>query len=213
MLVLSCIRTKIIILRDIVVYYISFLFDCRVLAWYIQEMKKILLILIIFLLTVPAMSKTLTGGVVYTVETAREAAFDGIEYEISMEPFKKYLQDPGFISAAKKEGGRPKVSKRGRRITYFSDGEYGVVYDKNTDLGYQYNQQGQLIYIEIKSGNQYPYIKKKYKSNGVLAGVIYVVKAHESFVYKMDGKLAAHWIGNVRYDEQGNIAGKRKTLK
>ena len=212
MLVLSCIRTKIIILRDIVVYYISFLFDCRVLAWYIQEMKKILLILIIFLLTVPAMSKTLTGGVVYTVETAREAAFDGIEYEISMEPFKKYLQDPGFISAAKKEGGRPKVSKKGRWVTFFQDGEYGVKYKSNLEYVYYYSRNGQLKYIEKcpKNCARYPLITKKYDINGRLSRVFFRTAEFESFVYTIDKELVAHWKNEFCYDKNGLIIAKRK---
>ena len=44
----------------------------------------------------PVYGLTLKGGVKYTVESAREEAFRNIEYEISMEPHKKYLTDPGY---------------------------------------------------------------------------------------------------------------------
>ena len=173
-------------------------------------MKKFLITLLLFLIMLPAGAKTLTGGVVYTVESARKAAFEGIEYEISMEPFKKYMTDPGFISPAKTEGGKPKVSKKGRRVVWFSSGNYGVIYYKNPILGYLYNKNGQLIYIEISTNTTFPYIQKKYDVAGNLVGVGLVVEKNESFVYTIDKKMIAHWVGNVRYDEQGNVVGFRK---
>ena len=171
-------------------------------------MKKYLIIFLIFLLTVPAMSKTLTGGVVYTVESAREAAFDGIEYEISMEPFKKYHQDPGFISAAKKEGGRPKVSKRGRRVQFFSSGEYGVKY-YGQDVIYYYSNTGNLKSLEFRKRKNYPYISVKYDITGALLGVCLLVSNKESFVFTPNKVLHSHWKNNKCYDVNGNVVMKR----
>ena len=158
------------------------------------------------------MSKTLTGGVVYTVESAREAAFDGIEYEISMEPFKKYLQDPGFISVAKKEGGRPKVSKRGRRVQFFSDGGYGIIYKNNAQFGFYYNKYGKLEMIEIyniKRNKSYPYLSTKYNSSGVLLAVSLAVSKSESYIFDIHKKLTAHWINQYGYNEKGELEKTR----
>ena len=90
----------------------------------------------------PVYGLTLKGGVKYTVESAREEAFRNIEYEISMEPHKKYLTDPGYTPG---EGGKkPKISKRGRYVNYFSDGTYGVRYYANWKYIYVYNNNGKL---------------------------------------------------------------------
>lgn len=177
-------------------------------------MKKILITILLIMSMLPAAAKTLTGGVVYTVESAREAAFEGIEYEISMEPFKKYMKDPGFIAAAKTEGGKPRVSKRGRWVTYFSDGSYCVTYSDKMYV-YYYDNSGILGYIEInlRKNNIYPFITKKYDLNGRLVGVFFVVSKDESFVYTHDKKLVGHWINDTLYDEKGVIEGKRKSSK
>ena len=159
------------------------------------------------------MSKTLTGGVVYTVESARKAAFDGIEYEISMEPFKKYLQDPGFISAAKKEGGRPKVSRKGRRVVLFSRGEYGVRYNDSPYCDYYYNDSGKLIAIGKFGKNyqakQYPKLYIKYKVSGRIESVTYYTSGGESFTYDKNKSLIVHWKNDKGYDINGKIINKR----
>ncbi len=172
-------------------------------------MKKILIILVIMLLSLPAMSKTLTGGIVYTVESARKAAFEGIEYKISMEPFKKYMKDPGFISPAKKDGGRPKVSRRGRRVVWVSSGGYGVIYNNNKNYAYLYDQNGQLVYIDIRKKDTYPYVVKKYDVSGNLVTVSLIVRAQETFVYDLEGNLLGYWVGNIKYDKHGKVSGYR----
>ena len=89
----------------------------------------------------PVNALTLKGGVEYTVESAREEAFRNIEYQIPMEPHKKYLTDPGYTPG---EGGKkPKISKKGRSVNYFSDGSYAVRYYTNWIYVY--------IYIQIKA--------------------------------------------------------------
>ena len=174
-------------------------------------MKKILITILLIMSMLPAAAKTLTGGVVYTVESAREAAFEGIEYEISMEPFKKYMKDPGFIAAAKTEGGKPRVSKRGRWVAYFSDGDYAVIYKAKPNYMYQYDKNGCLIYIVItqRKGKTYPYITKKYDVNGNFVCVFFVVKQNESYVYNADKKLDGHWVNNTLYDSNGRVVGSR----
>ena len=177
-----------------------------------HTMKKLLITLLLFLIMLPAVAKTLTGGVVYTVESARKAAFEGIEYEISMEPFKKYMTDPGFISPAKTEGGKPKVSKRGRWITYFSDGGYGVTYKNDSDVGYYYNYKGKLEMLEIdeKNKNAFPYLSKQYDINGKLLQVSQEVSERESYVFDTQKKLLAHWINQYGYNEKGELEKTRR---
>lgn len=175
-------------------------------------MKKILITILLIMSMLPAAAKTLTGGVVYTVESAREAAFEGIEYEISMEPFKKYMKDPGFIAAAKTEGGKPRVSKRGRMLQWFSDGEYAVIYNTNINYVYYYDINGKLGSVEIRNKyrNSYPFLSRKYDTNGKLVLVGLFVSKQESFAFTPDKSLTSYWIKDTCYDSAGKVIGKRK---
>ena len=168
-------------------------------------MKKILITILLIMSILPAAAKTLTGGVVYTVESAREAAFEGIEYEISMEPFKKYMKDPGFIAAANTEGGKPRVSKRGRRVEYFSDGGYAVRYRNNLLLAFYYDKKGVLIAIETGNLQKFPFVSRKYKARGLLIHSILNVSKTEAYMYNADKKLQVHWVDDKCYDADGHI--------
>lgn len=177
-------------------------------------MKKFLITLLLFLIMLPAVAKTLTGGVVYTVESARKAAFEGIEYEISMEPFKKYMTDPGFISPAKTEGGKPKVSKKGRKIVLFYRGEYCINYDDSPSLDYYYNAAGKLIAVGMFVKNRhtvkkYPRLYLKYDIVGHLESVTYYTARGESFTYDKNKSFIVHWKNNKGYDANGKIINKR----
>ena len=177
-------------------------------------MMKNLFIILLLLITLPAVSKTLTGGVVYTVESAREAAFDGIEYEISMEPFKNYMTDPGFISPAKTEGGKPKVSKKGRKIVQFYRGEYCINYNDSPSRDYYYNASGGLMAIGVFVENKhtvkkYPKLYVKYNVAGHLESVTYYTARGESFTYDKNKSFIVHWKNNKCYDFNGKIINKR----
>ena len=60
-------------------------------------MKKFICLLIIFVFTVcAAQSVTLSGGVSYTVNEARQIAFDGVAQKIDMSKYKEYFVDKNF---------------------------------------------------------------------------------------------------------------------
>lgn len=74
---------------------------------------------------------TLEGGVVYTVESARKEAFDGVKYKIPVASFKEHLTDPNFEEnkAAIASG----ITDLGNRwIEWFSTGGYNIVYKNNS---------------------------------------------------------------------------------
>ena len=152
----------------------------------------------------PVYGLTLKGGVKYTVESAREEAFRNIEYQIPMEPHKKYLKDPGYTPG---EGGKkPKISKKGRTVSYFSDGSYAVRYYTNWKKIYIYNGKGDLEAIEIRcTSNVYPKISRCYDKKGILVNVTFWISATDNYIYDINGVLLAYWKGNVAYDKKGNV--------
>lgn len=173
-------------------------------VWYIEIMKRVLLFLIMLIMVLPVQCETLKGGVVYTVESAREEAFRGIEYQISMEPYKKYMTDPGYTPA--KGNRKAKIKKRGRDITFFDDGSYGVV---RGNISYYYKPNGKLEAIEITPEGSYPKLTKVYDINGNLDSITYYINGSDSFVYDKDKSFNGKWLGNEFYNASGQLKIKR----
>ncbi len=151
---------------------------------------------------------TLEGGVTYTVESARKEAFEGVKYKIPVSSFKEHLTDKNFEKNRKtKTSGVVEFSDR--RVGWFSDASYAVMYNKNKYIVYYYNKTGKLTEIDYKSSLVRPIKIYKYTPKGKLQNVIFDISANESFIYKLDGKLEAHWVGNNCYDEEGKLILKR----
>ena len=170
--------------------------------------RAITLLTLIILTMSPVFGLTLEGGVTYTVESARKEAFSGVKYKIPVSSFKKYMQDPNFEEnkAAIAAG---KVDLGDRWIERYSDDGYGVIYKKNILHSYFYDKYGKLENIEVRSSLKYPTKTYLYSTKGTLENVVFVVSIDEAFIYKMDGKLDSHWIGDDCFDENGNFVLKR----
>lgn len=146
---------------------------------------------------------TLEGGVTYTVESARKEAFEGVKYKIPVSSFKEHLRDRNF---AENGVGSTGVKDLGDKwVEHYSDGSYGIVYKKNLFYSFFYNKSGNLTEIEIRTSLVCPTKTYKYMPNGRLENVIFVVSKNESFIYRLNGELEAHWIGNNCYDENGKL--------
>ena len=78
---------------------------------------------------------TLEGGVVYTVESARKEAFDGVKYKIPVSSFKEHLRDRNF-EENKKTKTSGVVDLGDRKIGWFSDTSYAVMYNNNKYIVY-----------------------------------------------------------------------------
>ena len=172
-------------------------------------MKKFICLLIIFVFTgCAAQSLTLSGGVSYTVNEARQIAFDGVPKKIDMSKYKEYFVDKNYEKNQEymKNG---KFRLRNRQLTLFSDQSYGIRYKKNKTTGFYYDKYGKLENIEVRSSLKYPTKTYLYSTKGTLENVVFVVSIDEAFIYKMDGKLDSHWIGDDCFDENGNFVLKR----
>lgn len=58
--------------------------------------KLVFVFLLMQLFSFPVYSLTITGGIEYTVDMAREESFNNISTTIDIQQFKKYLIDPNY---------------------------------------------------------------------------------------------------------------------
>ena len=96
--------------------------------------KGLILILMIISMTIkPVFALKLTGGLSYTVETARTEAFSNVPLNINISDYASYFSDYNYI-ANKNVMNKNKVKIRDRYITFFSDKTYAIYYKKNKSV-------------------------------------------------------------------------------
>ena len=168
-------------------------------------MKKFICLLIIFVFTgCAAQSVTLSGGVSYTVNEARQIAFDGVAQKIDMSKYKEYFVDKNFeknINALK----NGKNSFWNRFFMYFSDDTYAVRYKLHSEIGYYYNKDGVLFEIDFIEDRDYPKRAIKYDKKGSFKSVILIISSDEQYIFDTNKKLRSHWIGKNCYNEKGEL--------
>ena len=173
-------------------------------------MKKFICLLIIFVFTVcAAQSVTLSGGVSYTVNEARQIAFDGVAQKIDMSKYKEYFVDKNFEKNQELLD-RGKTRYRDRELTKFSDGAYAISYKDNKSIGFYYDKKGHLELIDFIEYRDYPKRSFKYDRNGKLDSIALVVSGDEQYLFEPTGELGAHWIGKNCYNEKGQLVLTRE---
>ena len=98
---------------------------------------------------------------------------------------------------------------------------YAVTYYDNPKYTYYYlNAMNQLAFIDIDEVDatkldeiKYPFRTIRYDLRGNLMAVGIYVSDEERFLYKKDGTLIAHWIGNVGYNAKGRKIGTIEQIK
>lgn len=171
--------------------------------------KKIILILCIFI-SLPSYAETiLTGGVDYNVNSAREELLNSPVKKINPHITPQYITDKNnrenleyFLQG--------NVELKDRTLAFFSDSTYAVMYNDDKYHVRYYSNSGKLIYTEVKDGLNYPYKSYKFDTSGRLINMGLRVSKEETFIYSPDGKLIAHWKGQFAYDEKGNVIMSRK---
>lgn len=167
--------------------------------------KGLILILMIISMTInPVLSLELTGRVYYTVETARTEAFSNIPLSINISDYASYFSDPNYI-ANKKAINKKKAYFRDRYLTFFSSGEYGVIYKNNKSISYYYDKNGKLESISFLINKSYPIKVVKYDKHGKLDSTALAVSSRESYVFDTNKKFISHWKGNNCYNENGEL--------
>ncbi len=162
-------------------------------------------------------TKVIKGSVHYTVETARKAAFEGLDLKLDKSIFEPYLYDENN----KENRAAIKANKqiKGRNLMSFIMAKglvkgYAIVYDDKPQYVFYYSNGGYLIAIDNDThyeSEQYPYKIGKYSSiTGNLISIGFYVSDDEQYVYSKTGKLKAHWIGAIGYNEAGRPIAKRE---
>lgn len=164
-------------------------------------MKKILYLLIFFLMFTSSVFATeLKGGVSFDVNSAR-----------------KYLQE-GQTNSIEISG--PSLFKNDNAVqkkvySYNNSGEIigiTVQYKNESNKAYIYGKNNNLIYIDKydKPVNIYPHRGYRYNTNGKLILTSLTVSPNEQFRFSPDGRLIAHSVNGIIYDENRNVIGKGK---
>ena len=173
--------------------------------------RFVLSLLIMFSIYLPCYSLTLEASVEYTVDSARELAFKDIDLTISTEDFIKDKYDLFHYSniAALKEGKYNVGIGFSRTLIPFYIHKfliaYGVKYDDKPDKILYYGRKGHFIKVEYKMSELENYPKKTvdYDINGNLISVSFYVSKEEVYIYKANGDLIGHWVGNTLYNKKG----------
>lgn len=174
-------------------------------------MKRFVLVLLIFFIGLSANAKIITGEVEYNAEQAR-----GEVFENPLEPVSFNFIRNHFIDAKAEENMNCLSSGitelEDRKLAKFSDGSYGVTYRSDPLYSWFY-YQGKLINFTQKDSTSYPCKITKYKPDGTVANAGYKVSESESFIFSPNGKLLAHWSGNLCYDSKNNVIMARKLIE
>lgn len=175
-------------------------------------MKKVILIIFFMLTILPLRAEIITGGVEYNTNSAR---IDLLQTEKQTIP--KVLLNANLIDQNHAQNLsmmlKGVTELKDRTLAYFSDGSYGIIYKNNPKYVWYYNNDGSLTHSEVKTSSEYPYKTFKYNTNGELVNMTLRVSKDETFIFKPNGKLIAHWLGQYCYDEDNNIIMSRKVLE
>lgn len=175
-------------------------------------MKKILVLLFVFLLGMPVFSEIITGGVECSVEDARSDVFSSPPIGPIFEYLRANLVDSNYgENISTLLSGNAEL--KDRTLAKFSDGSYGVIYKDNPKSVLYYSHDGILTHNEIKESLDFPYKTYKYTPQGQLVNMTLRVSEDETFIFTPDKKLLAHWLGAICYDEDKNIIMRRQIVK
>jgi len=173
-------------------------------------MKKAILLLVLLMCILPVRADLiLTGGVDYTVKSAREELLNEAQTQIDLRLIVLNIYDVRHQENIKclLKG---ETSLKDRTLASFSDSTYAVMYNSDKFHVWYYSNEGILLYAEKKDGIGYPYKSFKYDINGKLVNMGLRVSKGETFIYTPNGKLLAHWVDSKGYDEFGKIVMTRE---
>jgi hypothetical protein len=178
-------------------------------------MKKFVLVMIfaLALSSSAVFSETLLQGEIgYNVNSARDEVSTPIVKKLTIDLISQKLYDSeyGRNHSYLLNGN---LELKDRTLALFSDLSYAVMYKADEYHVWYYTKSGMLMYAEEKDGLTYPYRSYKYDTSGNLINKGLRVSKAETFIFKPNGKLIAHWVGANGYDEVGNVIMTRKYLE
>lgn len=166
-------------------------------------MKKLFCLIFSILLFASASSsvyaEVIEGGVKYDVAAARA-----------------YLKD-GQVDSINISGPFEFEAKNTKQVVYSYNNSGDVIgitveYINEPNRAYIYGRNKQLLYVDKydKPVNIYPHRGYRYDLDGQLILTSLTVSKKEQFRFSPDGKLIAHAVNGIIYDENNNVIGKAK---
>ena len=176
-------------------------------------MKKFILFLFVLSLFCASVNAAfVTGGVEYNEEIAQKEVFSTPLIPISENIINSHLVD----SQCKLHISLQKEKKKdffNRQVALFSDNTYGIIYKDDPLYSWYYDFNGKLISFTKKSSEEFPAKFTKYGKNGYVINTGIKISKQESYVFSPNGKLIAHWKGNLCFDGNGNVIMIRKLIE
>ena len=163
-------------------------------------MKRFILIFLFILLCVPVNAQIITGEVEYSTEATEQLSYEDLKNRFYD---SNNIENLNYLFQGITE-------LKDRKLAKFSDGSYAVHYYDNPFYSFYYSQNGKLISYTYKSSQNYPCNFKKFKPDGSIINTGTRVSEKESFIYSVDGKLLAHWLGDKCFDKNNNLIMTRK---
>ena len=92
---------------------------------------------------------------------------------------------------------------------------YGVIYKNDLKTCYYYNALGYLFTIENfeKNYGEFPVVSYQYKTNGVVAAVVYNISDVDQYMYNSDKAFIGRWFGEKYYNGNGKVVMTRTLPK
>ena len=172
-------------------------------------MKCFLITFFCILLTLPANAYTIKGNITYTVEAAREKAFENVAPQIDISKYKEYFIDKNYAENMKAIA-KNKFNIKNRKLTLFSDNKYAILYKNLSNIVFYYDKTGKLEFIDIQINEHYPKKYVTYDINGNLDSIVFTIRPHNSYIFDLNKKLHAYWIDNKCFDENNKFIDTRK---
>jgi hypothetical protein len=179
----------------------------------LAKLKNTLITIFAFIfLTLPCNAMTLKTGIEYNVDSARNEAFENINYNLPESEYKEFSIDNNaiFNSYDVKNGhfhagvvgvdSRKLVSFYKWNILVF----YGVQYDNDLSRKYYYSPAGKLLKFDITTSNgKYPYKSLSYDAKGELISINFAVSPEKAYLFNSNKKLIGYWLNNQFYKPNG----------
>ena len=176
-------------------------------------LKHIIIILFVFVITIPSHALVLQGNAQFNAEIAKEEVFENIKYSLGPNTFRNFWVDPNYVTNQNAlSNGQTRIGNR--YIVMFSDGTYGVRYIQDEYHNYYYNQNGELFKVDVldKPFNEYPHTSIAYNKYGSFKNATFVISKYEQYLYDINQKLMGHWVDDTCYDDNGNVLMHRKNV-
>lgn len=158
----------------------------------------------------------LQGSVLYTVESARKLAFEGLPLKLDRKLLEPYWSDEK--NKENRDAIKNATQPEGRTVMAFSSKfvkGYSIVYDNKPEYAFYYTKGGILAAVDFDPAfdkDTYPYKVGKYNAFGRLVSVGLYISEDEQYSYSKDGKLLAHWVGNIGYNANGKEIARRNVV-